>query len=228
MFSVKALEVLVFNSKILALTVISYWSVTTGLKCEKMLRVEGRENPLFLVFILQISILKVKNITLDFCALFHYGEVSSLGFFAFHMSGQGLSNWNILFQICLSFLQAVCINVYMHVVWKVNIQMVFWIKTVTKVSCIKLEFLSWFFSLLSISSSIRWQCCEYAGYQCWNIESKASIFKTSQMLFHYISYEFQEEEGELEMIDGNYRYKNLHLVCRNLASRKVAFSPLCV
>lgn len=78
-----------FNSKILALTIISHWSVATGFKCEKMLRVKGRENPLLLVFILQISVLKVKNITLDFCALFHYAEVSLLGFFAFHMSSQG-------------------------------------------------------------------------------------------------------------------------------------------
>lgn len=87
-----------------------------------------------------------------------------------------------------------CISVYMRVVWKGSIQMVFWIKTIIKDSCIKLQFLPWIFLLLSMSSSIRWQCCKYAAYQCWHIERKASIFNTSQMLFHCISYEFQEEE----------------------------------
>lgn len=73
-----------FNSKILAFTIISYWSVTTALNCEKILCIKGRENPLLLVFILQISISKVKNIAVDFYTLFQYTELSSLLFLTAH------------------------------------------------------------------------------------------------------------------------------------------------
>lgn len=156
-----------------------------------------RENPALVVFMLQISVLKVKTITVDcLCTFPVYRGILIAFLLLFIVTDQGLSEWDTLFQIRLSLLQNVCICMYIHVVWKRKILIIFWVKTIVKDNCIKLQFLCWIFFLPSILSPIRGQCYGYTAYWCWHIERKASVFNTSWMhSFHYVSYDFQEEEG---------------------------------
>lgn len=70
---------------------------------------------------LQISFLKVKNITVDhLCTFPVYRSILIAVLLLFIVTDQGLSEWDTLFQIRWSLLQDVCVCMYIHVVWKME------------------------------------------------------------------------------------------------------------
>lgn len=152
------------------------------------------------------SFLKVKNITVDHLRTFPVHRSILIAFLLlFIVTDQWLSKSDTLFQIRLSLSQYVCICTYIHVVRKRKILIIFWVRTIIKDSCIKLQSLCWIFFLLSIPSSIRGQCCEYTAYWSWHIESKAFLIHLGCLLFIIYLKIFKRKKGGLEMVGGNSR-----------------------